>query len=110
MATLNAYSLHDVKALSYSPPFFANNDAIARRMITDLVADPNSIPGRHPSDFKVYKIGTFDDLKGTLTPLAIMEHVVDCVALTPPPSPAASYPPGFAEMMAHAAKANGEAR
>lgn len=84
MALLCAYTLHDVKALSYSPPFFCSNDAIAKRMLLDLVSDTNTMPGRHPADFKLYKIGTFDEHNAALQPLPIPEHVIDAVALAQP--------------------------
>lgn len=87
MALLIAYTLHDVKAVSYSPPFFCANDAIAKRMLLDLVSDPDTMPGRHPSDFKLYKIGTFDEGNAALMPLNIPEHVVDAIALAPAPPP-----------------------
>lgn len=78
---LRAYTLHDVKSLTYSPPFFQPNNAMAVRMVQDLVADPGTTPGRHPSDFKLYCIGSYDDGNGMLQPLPIIEHVVDAVAL-----------------------------
>lgn len=83
MALLLAYTLHDVKAVTYSPPFFCANDAIAKRMLLDLVSDQNTMPGRHPSDFKLYKIGTFDEGNAAIMPLPVPEHVVDAVALAP---------------------------
>lgn len=85
MALLIAYTLHDVKALSYSPPFFTSNDQVAKRMVSDLVGDTNTSVGRHPADYKLYKIGTFDEGNAVMTPLSIPEHVVDCVALVPRP-------------------------
>lgn len=85
MALLIAYTLHDVKALTYSPPFFTTNDQVAKRMVSDLVQDNNTMVGRHPADYKLYKIGTFDEGNAAMLPLPIPEHVVDCVALTPPP-------------------------
>lgn len=108
MALLIAYTLHDVKALAYSPPFFATNDQVAKRMLADLVADLNTTVGRHPSDYKMYKVGTFDESNGVLTPFGIAEHVVDCIALVPPPPAAADM---FAGMMKRQAetRANGEA-
>lgn len=84
---LRAYTLHDVKALNYSPPFFVNNDALAIRMLTDLVNDRNTSVGRHPGDFKMYCVGTYEDAKGVLNPLPIPEHIMDavsCVAASPP--------------------------
>lgn len=78
---LRAYSLHDVKALTYSPPFFQHNNALATRMLDDLVQDNNTSVGRHPADYKLYCVGTYDDAKGLLTPITPMEHVMDAVAL-----------------------------
>lgn len=91
MALLIAYTLHDVKALTYSPPFFTTNDNVARRMLSDLVADTNTSVGRHPADYKLYKIGTFDEGNAVMTPLSIPEHVVDAVALVPPPMQAFDF-------------------
>lgn len=78
---LRAYTLHDVKALTYSPPFFQSNNALAIRMLDDLVNDKNTSVGRHPSDFKLYCVGSYDDSNGALTPLNIIEHVCDAIAL-----------------------------
>lgn len=88
MALLIAYTLHDVKALSYSPPFFMPNDALARRACSELVVDNNTTVGRHPADFKLYRVGTFDEGNGVLTPLSVIEHVVDVISLLPPPAAA----------------------
>lgn len=81
---LRAYTLHDVKALTYSPPFFQHNNALAIRMLEDLVNDQNTSVGRHPGDFKLYCVGSYDDSNGMLIPLNIIEHVMDAVALIRP--------------------------
>lgn len=82
-----AYTLHDVKARVYSPPFFTHNDDLAKRMIADLLEDKNTSVARHPADFKLYWIGHFDDLTGILQPLLSITHVADCVSLLPPQQP-----------------------
>ncbi|QCQ84871.1 nonstructural protein [Blackfly microvirus SF02] len=81
---LRAYTLHDVKALNYSPPFFQHNNAMAIRMLTDLVNDSNTSVGRHPADFKMYCVGSYDDGNGILIPLNIIEHVMDAIACVTP--------------------------
>lgn len=85
---LRAYSLHDVKALQYHPPFFVSTDAAAIRMVQDLVNDLQTMVGKHPSDFKLYAVGTYDDLNGRFEPVPVLVHIVDAVALVPvaPPS------------------------
>lgn len=85
---LRAYTLHDVKALQYNPPFFASTDGAATRMVQDLVNDLQTMVGRHPSDYKLYVCGTYDDLTGRFEPVYPLVHVIDAVALVPvaPPS------------------------
>lgn len=85
---LRAYSLLDVKALQYHPPFFQSTDATAIRALRDLVNDLNTTVGRHPSDFKLYCVGTYDDATGHFEPLHPMMHVMDALSLVPvsPPS------------------------
>lgn len=62
------YSILDVKGDLYNVPFFAPTNGIALRQFTDLVNDKNSVPGRHPADFKLVQVGEFDDQSGQLIP------------------------------------------
>lgn len=78
---LNVYTLHDSKTLVYNSPFFAMNHGVARRMVSDVAADLNTSIGRHPMDYTLYCVGTYDDQTGFLTPKEIREHVVDVIAL-----------------------------
>lgn len=79
---LNAYSIYDIKAQLYSPPFYAITDGAACRIVQDSL-NPNSALARHPNDFIVYKIGTFSDDNGSLSPLEPREHIRDVVSLMP---------------------------
>lgn len=83
MAMLNAYTLHDNKAAAYSPPFYQSNHQLAIRLVRDLVIDPTTTVGRHPSDFRLYCIGQYDDTTGRLVPAETPEHVVDAAGLVP---------------------------
>lgn len=78
---LNAYSLYDRKSLQYHAPFFAVADGAALRMVTDLVADPNTTVGRHPEDYVLYRVGAWDDASGSLLPVTALDHISDCSAL-----------------------------
>ena len=84
----NAYSLFDRKALIYSQPFYAPNDSVAMRTVGDACADPNTNLGRHPGDYVLFFVGSFDDQKGALVPLSPLVHIVDVLTLVPAPSPA----------------------
>lgn len=63
-----AFSIYDVKAEIYSPPFFVNTVGLAIRMFTDLVNDGESRIAKYPADFTLFEIGSFDDSSGTVTP------------------------------------------
>lgn len=85
---LNAYTLHDAKALAYGAPFFVSNHALAIRAVSEVASDINTNIGRHPRDFTLYRVGTYDDQTGFLQPLEIREHVCDVITLVPPmPTP-----------------------
>lgn len=78
---LKAYSIFDNKALQYHPPFFASTHGAATRMLADLVIDKNSNIGRHPGDYVLYCIGSYDDHNGQFASYSPLEHVIDAVAL-----------------------------
>lgn len=76
-----AYTIFDVKAMAYSPPFFQLTDGLAQRLLQDLVHDQTTSMARHPSDFVLYFVGTFDDQSGILAPVQPIQHVVDAAQL-----------------------------
>lgn len=80
MLTL-AYSVYDNKALVYAPPFFAPTDGYAVRLFSDLVNDPGTSVNRHPGDFALFQVGTYDDGHGALLAVSPLRHVIDAAAL-----------------------------
>lgn len=82
----NAYSLFDTKSLVYYTPWFAPTQGAAVRILSDLVNDPQTSVGRHPSDYVLYRIGTYDDAKGAFAPISPLEHVMDAIALVQRPA------------------------
>lgn len=66
---LQAYSVYDVVASVYSHPFYTVNDAVAVRDFTSAALDPQSKLYANPADFRLCKIGEFDDSVGMLLPL-----------------------------------------
>ena len=98
---IHAFSLYDRKTLVYHNPFFAVTDGAATRIVADIVADPNTQPGRHPGDFVLYRLGTYDDALGLMLPETPIQHVIDANALIP----AGGGLPDPAGIHAHARKA-----
>ena len=58
---LNIFVVHDVKAEAYLQPFFFSHDAEAKRAFSDCVNNVEHQFGKHPQDYTLFKIGSFDD-------------------------------------------------
>lgn len=84
---INAYTLYDRKSLQYHQPFYAVADGAAVRMLQDLVADTNTMVGRHPGDYVLYRCGAYDDSNGSLLPVTALQHVIDALAVAPRAAP-----------------------
>lgn len=80
---LNCYSIYDRKALQYHPPFFQSTDGAAVRSFADLVNDAQSTISRHPADYVLYKVGTYDDQVGLMEAASPLVHVIDAQSLVP---------------------------
>lgn len=65
---LNVYTIFDTASGAYMRPFFVNSDGQALRMFGDIASDAEHEVGRHPEDYSLYRIGTYDDNKGQLVP------------------------------------------
>lgn len=63
---LQVFSIFDEKGQIFSQPFFLQHQGIALRSFGDLVNDPQSQINKHASDYKLYKLGTYDDQTGAL--------------------------------------------
>lgn len=83
----NVYVIYDSKAEFYNQPFFIINDELALRSAMDLRQDLSTEVGRHPEDFTMFKIGTYDDTTATID--TDQAHEVICrfheLPLTPVP-------------------------
>jgi len=63
---LRAFCFLDVKTGFYSQPFFLVHNGAAVRAALDVGNDLNTSIGRHPYDFRLVRIGEFDDSVGLL--------------------------------------------
>lgn len=77
---LNLFSVQDMKAGAFHPPFVADNRDVAMRLLGDFVARDGHPYNLHPEDYTCYWIGSFDQSAGTVTGSAI-EPVVNLVQL-----------------------------
>ncbi len=65
---LAIYSVWDSKADAYIQPFFATNDAVALRMFQTACRDQAHDFYMHAEDYSLFRLGTFDQQKGDLSP------------------------------------------
>lgn len=67
---MRIYSIYDTKAEHYGDPVFIRTDAEARRMFGQVATDTKTEIGRHPEDFLLFRLGTWDPENGLITPEA----------------------------------------
>ncbi|WNK13566.1 MAG: nonstructural protein [Microvirus sp.] len=62
----NAYSVRDSVAEVYHVPFFAQSNAVARRMFMNACQDETTSYGKNPADYSLWRVGGFDDETGNV--------------------------------------------
>lgn len=79
------FAIFDIKANAFGRPYFAKTVGLGERMFMDAVNQPDSELRRHPFDFVLYEVGSFDDAEGKLesdhnypreicTAVSVLEH------------------------------------
>lgn len=63
------FALLDIKVGVFTTPFFMIHEGSAIRACIDLGQDMSTVVGRHPADYILCELGTFDDQAGQLTPI-----------------------------------------
>lgn len=61
---LRIYAIYDSAAAVYMRPFYCTTDKEAQRAFADLAKDSTHSVGRHPNDYTLFKLGTYDDNTG----------------------------------------------
>lgn len=71
------YSVYDSKIKAYGQIFLQMSEGEALRSFTDIVNDPQSIFNKHPEDYTLFEIGTWDYTEGKInchnTPKSIIK-------------------------------------
>ena len=62
------FTVHDSKAGGFLPPFLQHNEAMAIRMFTNMLKNPDHQFSQNPADYTLFTIGEFDDATGELKP------------------------------------------
>ena len=72
---LIVFSVYDEKAKIFHQPFYFNQRGEAVRTFQDLVQDQKSVISKHPEDYKLYQLGTYDDNTGNIVSLPQPEFI-----------------------------------
>lgn len=75
------FSIFDVKAAAYLPPFVLPELAMAVRVFGDMVNSDSHAFGRHPGDYTLFEIGAFDDAVCVILCLPAAAKVVNGLEL-----------------------------
>lgn len=73
------FSIYDEKAQVFNTPFTCGNQAVAIRSFANICFDGTGMVAKYPEDFKLYYVGDFDAVKGTITALDVPEFVVSAM-------------------------------
>lgn len=58
------FSVHDIKAQAYLPPFILPKVAQAKRVFSDCVNSDEHQFGKNPEDYTLFRLGNFNDETG----------------------------------------------
>jgi len=64
-----AYTIYDSKEEIYCQPFFLLNEAVAIRQLSDMVNDEKTKISKHPADYSLWHLGSYEDSSATIDPL-----------------------------------------
>jgi len=80
------FGVRDAKAQAFLQPFYSNSSGSAIRAFGDAVNDRQSPLGKHPMDYQLFELGTFDDNSGellSLNPMRLLASGSDFMAVKP---------------------------
>lgn len=61
---LKRFSVFDLKAEAFLPPFYAQTTGLAIRMFESAASDQNHDFHKYATDYTLFELGTFDQAKG----------------------------------------------
>lgn len=79
----HVFALRDKQADIYWAPFMYPSVGQAVRAIKDLLTDNQTLPARHPGDFALYQLASFNDHSGAYEVMSPPVFVSECSALLP---------------------------
>lgn len=84
MREMQLFTILDVKAEQFFPPFAEENSATALRQFQDLLQDPNSRLNKHVGDYQLWRIARYRLDTAIIYPLQERELLCDGAELFKP--------------------------
>lgn len=81
---LEIFSVYDSKAQAYLPPFFLPKEAMAIRIFAECCNSPEHQFGKHPADYTLFHIGSFDDWDGDILAIQPQKNLGNGLHLVKP--------------------------
>lgn len=78
---LQIFALYDKKALAYVDVFHFPQIGQAIRQLEDLLKTQHPV-SKHPADYDLYTLGSFDDISGTINPIIPPQFLQTALSLT----------------------------
>ncbi len=78
----NVFTIFDTKTGAHLPPFYSQTKASAIRAVSDTLNDPNHQFTKHPEDYVLFFLGSFEDehakfsLEDTPISLAVLIELI----------------------------------
>jgi len=96
------FAVYDLKAKAFLQPFFSVTEGTAIRAFAVAVNDPGTMLAKHPGDYVLFEVGSFDDDSGFLAALSPVKQLCIAAAVKE------QVPQGEVPFAASDVKANGE--
>jgi len=81
----NMFAIHDSKAKAYLPPFVMPEKGQAIRVFSDCINSDDHQFSKHPADYTLMHIATFDDSIGIVTSCELTESMANGLELVTSP-------------------------
>lgn len=75
------FSVRDNVADAYLQPFFSINTGSAIRAVAEAVNDGGHTFAKHPEDYGLWGLGTFDDSTGKIDPNETPQHIINLIEM-----------------------------
>ena len=79
MKNSQIYSIFDTVSNEFSTPFYSKNNETAKRDFHNVIDNPETIYGATPQDFKLYKLGTWNNETGFIKAPKVPEFVSEAI-------------------------------